>query len=136
MYGNIGVDYLYRRVYAVCPRDDERAIELFINLQAPPTIGELERKLLPVLRRETESYEFENEHSHVIVTPSKAMIRNYLPDLCSFEQEGECDTESLYWIICKYNLFSENLERMARGENVYNPLTEINRRMALIHPDT
>ena len=135
MHGNIEVDYLHRRVYAVCLRDDERVIEVFINLQVPETIRELESKLLLVLRRETESYEFKNEHSHITVTPSRAIIRNNLPNLCSFEQEGECDAESLYWIVCKYNIFSENLERMARKENVYNPITELDRRMALIHPD-
>lgn len=117
MSNAIKYDFRTGRTYAVSDGIIGKALEMFINLQTPAGVRELEEKLRDLLQGKTDHYVNLKEHTEIFANRETAFVKDYyIP--CEGPIRGLYKTKDVYRLACDYDLTEHNMAVLASGRDL------------------
>ncbi len=132
MTNAIKYDLRTGRTFATSDGLNGKALEMFINLQTPFEMRELEEKLRDLLQGKTDQYVSLKEHTKIFANRKTAFVKDYF---IPFEGpvQGPYSTKDVYELACEYNLTEHNMAVISSGGHLASdPRDDIRKKMELV----
>ena len=133
MLGGLKPSLLTEDVKAVAFTKESFAVGIFIDLQTPESMKDIEQELLKVLNGEQKEYDYIDQLFTLHADKEESIIDVHLPKYSESESHSTIPTLYLYNYACSYNIYYSIIESVNKGEKPIAYQTEYDRRMNLVN---
>ena len=114
-----------------------KALEIYLNLQNPAEVIQLEEGLRLVLQGKTKSYKQSEEHTKLFADPKTTIVKSYIQPGTKEPIKGDYPTRHVYRLACHYNLTERNMNIINSGGHLQtSPIEDLQKKMDFIPPES